>query len=99
MSYAAEGFADDRFLVLDLPFVTNVLPMTTSGCLVIRAVGLLAVWRRFQDFDDPCGRVVLLLRDDLHFENIPWRAPRHKHDALICTRKTESSVYQLLNGD
>ena len=97
VSNATQGFTDDGFLVLDLPVVSNVLPVATSGRCIIGAVRLLAVRRGLENFDNPCSGVVFLLLDDLHFKNVSRRAPRNENDTLIGTRETGSSVYQFLD--
>src|SRR5437899_250386 len=95
MSDAPKGFANDSFFVIDLPVVSDVLPMAASGAFIIRTVGFLPVRRMFEHFNNPCCRIVRLLFNDLDFDNIARRAPRHKYDPLIRPRKTSPTVYEL----
>src|SRR4029077_13403601 len=87
MADAPKGFAKDGFLVIDLPVIADVLPMTASGTLIVRAVGFLAIGRMFEDLNDPCCRVVLLLSDDLDLDHVARRASRHEDYPLIRARK------------
>ena len=94
---APKGFTNDSFFVIDLPAVSDVLPVAASGAFVIRTVGFLAVGRRFEDLNNAGSSVVLLLSNDLDLDNIARRAPRHKDDALVSACKTSPAVYKLFD--
>src|SRR5262245_62675586 len=63
-----QTLSNDRFFVIDLLRVPDVLPMTTSLRFVIRAIRLLAIGRRFENLRQFCNRVIFLSFDNFRVD-------------------------------
>src|SRR5215813_26312 len=94
MSEPVQALPEDCFLVIHLPLVQEVLPMTATGGFVIRTVGLLAVGGRLEDAAYLRRRVIFLLFDDFRFDEIARRSPWHEYDAVLGPRESGSAVNQ-----
>ena len=97
MANPFQAFTDDRFLVVDLFVVADVLPMATPFGFVVRAVGILAIGRRLEQPGDARRRVIRLTLNNLCFNRIAGGCARNKDNALIRARQPIAAVNEFFD--
>src|SRR5262245_31388954 len=93
-----QTLSNDRFFVIDLLRVPDVLPMTTSLRFVIRSIRLLAIGRRFENLRQFCNRVIFLPFDNFRVDYVSRRRPGNKHHTLPGPCQTISAINQFFDG-
>jgi hypothetical protein len=92
-----QALPQDRFFVIELSRILDVLPVTAARAREIGARGFLPVcgWR--DELFDTSGGVVLPSVGNLDLHNIAWRCARHKHDAMIGASQPRATINQFFN--
>jgi hypothetical protein len=79
-SYTSHGLFDVRFLILQLAFVSHVLPLTTAAKPVIGAGGLDPIHGGLKNFCDSGLGIILFLFNHLRDDSIPRHSTLDKYD-------------------
>jgi hypothetical protein len=97
MSQSLKSFAENRFLILNLALVADVLPVAAPGRFVIWTVGLLPIGRGLQKLDQSRFCIVFLPFHDFGLDNITLCSSRHEEYTLLGSREPGATINQFFN--
>ena len=93
MTKARQAFSDDRFFIVDLPFVADVLPVAaTRGTQRVLSIG-----RRLEQLGHARYGVIFLFFDDARFDHVARSGPGDKNHAFLAARETRSAVHEFFD--